>query len=229
MEQVFIYVKNVSKSYNTEAMLVPVLKGVDFHLKKSDFAVIIGPSGCGKSTLLHIMLGLEKPDQGDVFLRSEWLFDKDDNYLNQYRKRHIGMVYQQPNWVKSLSVIENVALPSIMKGHRRKEANSLATEVLEKMNMLDWQDYSPLNLSSGQQQKVALARAMINNPDIIIADEPTGNLDQESGQEVIDILLELQKEGKTVIMVTHNLTYTQYANRCLRMLDGVIIEDNENK
>jgi len=222
-----IEVKSVSKSFLVGGQVINVLKGIDLQIKLGDFAVIFGPSGCGKSTLLHTILGLEPPTKGSVLIDNKPVYDlssEDDRSI--VRKNIFGMVYQQANWIRSLSVVENVAFPLALAGERRVDfRKQKAKEMLDLFNMADWADYSPSELSSGQQQLVALARAIITDPKILIADEPTGNLDFESGQKLMEIIAKLnQEKDKTVLMVTHDLEYLEYAITGVQMLDGEIIE-----
>ena len=219
-----ISVKDVRKSFRVGDQDIEVLKGITFSIKKGDFVIIYGPSGCGKSTLLHIILGLEPPSEGTIKVMDFKITNQtieDDSA--EFRKNNIGIVYQQSHWVKSLSVRENVAFPLLLLGRNVNEALNRSIEMLELVGMLDWADYTPTELSSGQQQRIALARAMINDPDIIFADEPTGNLDYESGQKMMKLMHNLNtEETRTVIMVTHNLEYLSFANRSVRMFDGEI-------
>jgi putative ABC transport system ATP-binding protein len=220
-----IEVHGLHKSFQVGAQTVPVLKDISLNVAHGDFVVIFGPSGCGKSTLLHIILGLETPTQGEViFLDSNLYQNTDEDSRSDFRKKHLGMVYQQSNWIRSLTVRENVYFPLLLLGMDKPKAMGSASEVLRNVSMEDWQDYMPTELSSGQQQRVGLARALINNPEIIIADEPTGNLDYESGQTIMNLLAKLNKEsGKTIIMVTHDLEYITFAKTIVRMLDGQVI------
>lgn len=216
---------DIKKSFQVGAQSVEVLKGISFEIKKGDFVIIIGPSGCGKSTLLHTILGLEPPTSGVLTLLDFDLYKgttEDDR--SEFRKKHIGMVYQQPNWIKSFNVIDNVTFPLLLLGTDKSEMITLASKALERVGMMQWAFYRPTELSSGQQQKIAIARALITNPEIVIADEPTGNLDFESGQELMSILQELNKEGKTIAMVTHDLEYLQFAHSAIRMLDGTVVQ-----
>jgi len=207
--------------------MVEVLKGIDFAIKKGDFLIIFGPSGCGKSTLLHSLLGLEKPSTGETKVFDKDLYNCSQDEIANIRKQYIGMVYQQANWIKSLRVAENVRFPLLLLGKNRDEADKVARQCLEKVGMINWADYFPMELSSGQQQKVSLARALINDPEVIVADEPTGNLDTSSGEELMKLLTELNKKGKTIVMVTHDLEYLVYGTRIIHMIDGVI--DHEYK
>lgn len=222
MSSAIIEVSGVEKSFEVGTQLVKVLHQVTVEIAMGDFVIIVGPSGCGKSTLLHIILGLEKPSQGEVIFLGEKIYhNTTEDYRSDFRKKHIGMVYQQSNWVKSMSVAENVAFPMLLLGMDKIAAHERAVELLAKLKMQEWAEYMPSELSGGQQQRVSLARALANNPEIIIADEPTGNLDYQTGQEVMQLLQELNaKEKKTIVMVTHDLEYLKYANRAIKMFDG---------
>lgn len=225
-----IKVEKLEKSFQVGEQKIPVLKGIDLQIRVNDFVIIFGPSGCGKSTLLYSILGLEVPTAGKISILGEDIYtDRTEDDRTEFRKRHIGMVYQQSNWVNSLTVVENVALPLILSGHNRVESMKKAYEMLAISHMSNWANYRPAELSSGQQQKVAVARALITNPEIIIADEPTGNLDFDSGQAFIYLLADLNHIGKTVVMVTHDLEYLRQAKTAVRMLDGRIVEIYDGK
>ncbi len=219
-----IKIENLSKSFTVASGIVPVLKNLNFEIKAGEFTIIYGPSGCGKSTLLHTILGLEEPTTGKVFVFGEDMYNQaSEGEVARFRKKNIGMVYQQPNWVKALNVEENTALPLALMGQDLPTRLAKARTMLQSVHMLDWAKYHPSELSSGQQQKVSLSRAFITNPKIIIADEPTGNLDYESGEELIRMLDTFsKKDGKTILMVTHDLEYLKYADTCIRMLNGEI-------
>lgn len=222
---VVIKVENVFKSYKVGSQEIPILKGVSFEVKKGDFAIILGPSGSGKSTLLHCVLGLEIPTSGKVTCLDVDLYSlPSEDHRSDFRKRHVGMVYQQPNWIKSLSVVENVSFPLALLGVEKSEAIKEAWHSLQTINMQNWVSYIPTELSGGQQQKVALARALVTNPELIIADEPTGNLDYESGQDLMKLLVSLNDQGKTVIMVTHDLEYLKYGKTAVRIKDGKVLD-----
>ena len=218
-------VNNVSKSFFTGVIEVKVLKEVSVKIQKGSFAVVFGPSGCGKSTLLHIILGLEKPTVGKViFLEKDLYQDSDEDDRSEFRKNHIGMVYQQPNWIKSLTVVENVAFPLLLRGAAKAVSLYKAEEIIKTLAMSDWANYVPTELSSGQQQRIALARALVTDPEVIIADEPTGNLDFESGQELMTLMTKLNKQGKTIVMVTHDLEYLSYATEAIEMFNGKVVD-----
>ncbi len=225
MNNYLIEVKNLQKVFHVGSQDVQVLRGISFVVMPGDFTIIIGPSGCGKSTLLHTILGLEPPTDGEVFMLNKNLYDKTtEDDRSEFRKRHIGMIYQQPNWVRSLNVIENVAFPLLLLGVEKKMATERAFLSLREVKMERWATNFASELSGGQQQRVALARALVVNPDIIIADEPTGNLDYQAGQDVMQLLSDLNKNsGKAIVMVTHDLEYLKYCKRAVQLLDGKVV------
>lgn len=225
MSNSIIEIKNVFKGYRVKPTDVLILKDVSLQINSGEFLVIFGPSGSGKSTLLNIIMGLEKPTKGRVLFKGNDISTATEEELAEFRKRNIGIVYQQSYWVKSLNVIENVSLPLTLRGIEKGKAEETAMVILNSLGMKDWATYRPFELSSGQQQKVSLARALITNPDIIIADEPTGNLDYKSGQLITAYLKKLSESGKTVIMVTHNLDNLDYAQRVINIFDGQITDD----
>jgi len=220
--QKVISAQNINKSFKVGPEIVHVLKDISIELESSNISIIIGPSGCGKSTLLHILLGLEKPDEGEVLINGNDIYSYEEGAMNRFRRKNIGMVYQHPNWVKSISVLENVALPYIINGQDVLQARVKAKELIDSIGMIEFINYSPVDLSSGQQQKIAFVRSLMNDPSIIIADEPTGNLDKDSGMELINLLIAQKKMGKTILMVTHNLDYSKYADKLIEMVDGKI-------
>jgi putative ABC transport system ATP-binding protein len=226
MDQPIAQARDITKTFTVGQTDVPVLRGISFDVWRGDFLVFFGPSGCGKSTLLHSMLGLEPPTTGSMSLFGRDLYrSMDEDGRSDLRKRHVGMVYQQSNWIRSLSVLENVAFPLILLGESRPEALSRAEEALDLTGMTGWASYVPSELSSGQQQRVSLSRAIVTDPDLIIADEPTGNLDFEAGQALMSLLRYFNDtEKKTIVMVTHDLEYLDFAKTAIRMLDGAVAE-----
>ena len=222
-----IEIRDVRKTFKVGGQDVEILKGISVDIEMGEFTIVLGPSGCGKSTLLHIILGLEAPSSGSIKFLGEELYstDKNEDYRSSFRKMHIGMIYQQPNWIKSMTVVENIAFPLMLLGMEKRKAIKQAHLQLEKVEMQNWAHHIPTELSSGQQQRVALARGLANHPQIIIADEPTGNLDFKSGQEMMELLARLNAEQKnTIVMVTHDLEYLKFANRAIQMLDGQIVK-----
>jgi len=224
-----ISVEQLSKSFRVGEQDVPVLKNISLEVREGDFVIIFGPSGSGKSTLLHSILGLEPPSAGRVTLLGKDIYEtkhsvsNTEDELSDFRKRHVGMVYQQANWIKSLTVAENTAFPLRLLGEEKQESLKKATAALVEVGMSNWAGYVPSELSSGQQQKVALARAMITGPELVIADEPTGNLDYDSGQDIMHLLALLnERRNRTVVMVTHDLEYLRFARTAVRMFDGEV-------
>ncbi|MBU0975528.1 MAG: ATP-binding cassette domain-containing protein [Patescibacteria group bacterium] len=224
-----IIVKNLIKVFKVKTLNIPVLKNVNLEIEENNFDIIFGPSGCGKSTLLHILIGLEYPTKGNILFFGQDLYKLPSDEVSEFRKRNIGMIYQLSNWIKSLNVLENVAFPLLLQGVSKDEALLKAEEVLGKVKMDLWSYYQPTELSGGQQQKVALARALITNPPVIIADEPTGNLDYKSGDELMNLLKELNQEGKTILMVSHEMKNLVFAKRIIQIFDGQIIRIHEVK
>ncbi len=227
-----IQLKNVYKSFQVGEQIIPVLKNISLDINLTDFLIIFGPSGSGKSVLLHTIMGLERSTEGQVlFFGTDFTNNLvSEDQIAGYRMEHVGMVYQQSNWIKSLNVIENVAFPLLLAGHTREFGLHEAKALLKDVGMFDWATYSPMELSSGQQQMIALARALVTDPEIVIADEPTGNLDYKSGQRLMEFLRELNKEAnKTIVMVTHDLDYLRFASKTVRMLNGEIQEIKTEK
>ncbi len=223
-----IEIKNVTKDFHVKAQEIKVLRGISMNIFPGELVVILGPSGSGKSTLLNLILGLEPPSSGEVIFKGEPIHNQTPDFIAEIRKRHVGMVHQQANWIKSLNVIENVSFPLTLRSLPKHQILTKANEKLEIFGMAGWSNFQPSELSSGQQQKIGLARALVTDPEIIVADEPTGNLDFKSGRKLVELLSELVDQGKTVIMVTHDLEYIEYADRIIRILDGKIFEEINN-
>ncbi len=217
--------KGIYKQFKIGTGIVEVIRGVDVIVEKGDFIILFGISGCGKSTLLNILLGLEEPTRGYVKFMGKDLYGYDEDQRSQIRKEGIGLVYQQQNWVRALNVLENVAFPLALRGYEEDERNRLAIEYLKTVGMQDSADQIPTELSSGQQQKVSFVRALISKPSLLVADEPTGNLDSKSGIALMDMFKEYNEQGNTIIMVTHDLGFLTYATRSLNMSDGLIVKE----
>jgi len=227
-----VRVENVHKKFILGNQIIHILKGVNVEIKRGEFTMLMGPSGCGKSTLLHIVYGLEGPTEGDIYVEDESIWNHSKAWRAYFRNQYIGFIPQQAFWIKSLSVIENVAIPGFIGGRGYRESIERAYKTLEVVGMHEWAHYRPFDLSGGQQQKVAFARALLLNPKFIIADEPTGNLDQKSGVQLMDLIKRFnEKFGITVLMVTHNPEQVHYATKIVRMVDGVIVgsETDKNK
>jgi len=227
--KVIIETSNLKKSFAMRDSEILILKGINLKIYQGDFAIIFGPSGCGKSTLLHCLLGLEPPSEGKVMVEGKdfYVGTEDDRAI--YRRHHVGMVYQQPLWISALNIIENVNFPLHLLNLSPEEIETRAKKNLSLVGMEKWADYMPAELSGGQQQKVSLARALSIDPVMIVADEPTGNLDTVSGRELLETFMKLVEIGKTIVMVTHDLEYLSYATRIFHMIDGEVVEEYEPK
>jgi len=225
MSKALIVIENLEKSFPVREGEVKILKKINFTVNQGEFVIIFGPSGCGKSTLLHCLLGLEAPTSGRVMVEGKDFYSGNEDERAVYRRSNVGMIYQQPLWIHSLDVFNNVAFPLFLLDQSEAEVKTKIDKVLETVGMTDRTNYMPTELSSGQQQKISLARALALDPVIIVADEPTGNLDTVSGQDLINLFRKLVDEGKTIIMVTHDLEYLKYGDRLIHMLDGEIVEE----
>ncbi|MEM2004683.1 MAG: ABC transporter ATP-binding protein [Zestosphaera sp.] len=221
---VLIELINVWKVYRVGRVDYPALRGVSLSIKKGEFLSIMGPSGSGKSTLLNIMGALDKPTEGEVVFEELAMTKLPEDRLAELRSKRIGFVFQTFNLLSHLTVIENVELPMIVLGTPSKKRRERAVEVLSKFLPSSAFNKKPLELSGGEQQRVAIARALVNDPDVILADEPTGNLDSANAHMITEILRGLSNEGKTVVMVTHNTELTKYSDRVVKLRDGRVVE-----
>jgi len=217
---------NVSKIYQLGDNKIIALNKVDFMVNEGEFVAVIGPSGSGKSTMLQVASILAKPTDGKIYLNGKDVTKFNEIERARIRNKEIGFIFQQFNLLKKTSAIENVALPLLYAGIDKKPRLRRAKEILEKLGLGDRLKNTPAQLSGGQQQRVAIARALVNDPSIIFADEPTGNLDSKSGDDVEKILKDLNKEGKTIVMVTHELDITKIAKRMIVIKDGQIVDDS---
>lgn len=215
-----IKIKNLEKIYRTEDVETVALNGINLEVKEGEFVAIMGPSGCGKSTLLNILGLLDDPDSGSFLFNGTEVADFNERQRAALRKKNIGFVFQSFNLIDELSVFENVELPLVYLGVKAPERRKRVEEVLDKMQIMHRMNHFPQQLSGGQQQRVAVARAVANKPNLILADEPTGNLDSANGNEVMELLTELNEQGTTIIMVTHSEHDARYSHRIVRMLDG---------
>lgn len=214
--------ETVSKSYLHRGRSVAALDNASLEIAPGDFVAVVGPSGSGKSTLLLVLGGMLSPSAGRVYLNGRSLYDLSPNERADMRRTKIGFVFQTFNLVPYLTALENVQIPLYLTGLDEAAQKERATALLERVGLGDRLDHKPPELSIGQQQRVALARVMANDPEIILADEPTGNLDPDTGQQILDLLAEMNREGRTVVMVTHDPRAAQRAKRTLRLLAGVI-------
>jgi ABC-type lipoprotein export system ATPase subunit len=221
-----IKVENVSKDFILGGAVINILKNVSISVNQGDFAMLVGPSGCGKSTLLHAIYGLEEPTSGKIFIEDLDIWNENKNWRADFRNRYVGFIPQQAFWIKSFSVIENLAMPAAIKGESFSSAMEKAAKLIQLVNMEHRADNRPFDLSGGEQQKIAMARALLLNPKFIIADEPTGNLDQKSGWEIMDLFKEFnQRFNITILMVTHNPDQYKYCTKIVQMVDGRIVDD----
>src|SRR5687768_4492116 len=215
-------VRAVRKTYESEGVPVRALRGVDLTIAQGEFAAIMGPSGCGKSTLLNLIAGLDTPSDGEIAVAGESLQGKDENDLARMRRKHIGIVFQFFNLLEGMSVLENVTLPAVIAGTKRRQAETRARDLLDLLGLGDKTKDAPGVLSGGQRQRLAIARALANEPTLLLADEPTGALDSEGGQEVLELFRRLHDSGQTILMVTHDQGVADAADRIVRMRDGKI-------
>ena len=225
MSNPLVVTRGLTKTYADEAGDVVAVDGVDVSIASGEFVAIMGPSGCGKSTLLHLLAGLARPTSGDVVVDGVSLASLGDDALAELRRDHIGTVFQAFNLVQVLSAVENVALPARLQGQPAKAATALALEQLARVGLEDKQSRKPAQLSGGEQQRVAIARALVLTPALLLADEPTGNLDTVATRTVIDLLRDVNEGGQTVVVVTHDPKVASYAHRVLAMRDGRIVRE----
>jgi putative ABC transport system ATP-binding protein len=221
-----IQTKNLTKTYGTGIAAVSALDHINLSVNRGEYAAVMGPSGCGKSTLLHLIGGLDRPTAGEVLFNGKSLADLPDDALTELRRREIGFVFQFFNLIPVLSAVENAALPVALDGLKPAEAKARAADWLERFGLADRLANRPDQLSGGQQQKVAIARALVAEPDLILADEPTGNLDTRASDEIAALLRQVSKEWRrTVIMVTHDPRIAAYADRIVFLKDGRIVDE----
>lgn len=224
-----IETENLQKTFYVGKNQIRALRGVNFKVKPADFIVVFGPSGCGKTTLLNIISGIDKPTSGKVLVGGMDIFALDEEKRGLLRAKKMGIIHQMPYWVKSLNVLENVALPLIIKGENRKWALAHALTILKELGINHLARQKPTQLSGGEQQKVGFARSSATNPWIILADEPTGNLDSKAAIEIMKLFKLLNsKHRRTIVLVTHNEKYWQFGNRRIEMEDGLIIKDTNH-
>jgi len=220
---------NLTKVFRTEEIETSALNQVSLHIQKGEFVAIMGPSGCGKSTLLNIVGLLDNPSDGQYFFDGKEVGQLKERNRTQLRKGNIGFVFQSFNLIDELNVYENVELPLIYLKLKARERKEMVEKVLERMKISHRRKHFPQQLSGGQQQRVAIARAVVANPKLILADEPTGNLDSRNGLEVMNLLTELNREGTTIVMVTHSLHDSEFAHRIVNLFDGQIITEELKK
>ena len=222
-----IKLEEIRKSYYLGKQELKVLKGISLEIFKNEYVALMGPSGSGKSTLMNILGCLDSPTSGRYILNNQDVSKMDDNDLADIRNKEIGFVFQQFNLLPRMTAAENVALPMIYSGVSKKERMERALEMLDRVGLADRSHHKPNELSGGQNQRVAIARALVNSPSIILADEPTGNLDSKTSVEIMHIFDKIQSEGNTVVLVTHEEDIAQFAHRIIRLKDGIIETDHK--
>jgi putative ABC transport system ATP-binding protein len=222
-----IKINELEKIYRTEEVETVALNKMSLEIDEHEFVAVMGPSGCGKSTLLNILGMLDKPDGGSFLFNDTEVAGFSENQCSDLRKQNIGFVFQSFNLIDELTVFENVELPLVYNNVKTSERKAIVEAALDKVQMMHRRNHFPSQLSGGQQQRAAVARAVVNKPKLILADEPTGNLDSRNGQEVMEMLTDLNEAGTTVIMVTHSENDARYAHRIVRMLDGKTVLENK--
>ncbi len=221
-----VHATAVHKTYSTGKVTVPALQGIDLRVKRGEMVAIMGPSGCGKTTTLNCLSGLDEIDSGSVMVDGQLIHDLPDDERSDYRARRMGFVFQLYNLLPVLTAVENVEMPLLVSGISSREARQRSLELLDQMGLVDRAAHLPAELSGGQRQRVTIARALVNRPAIVWADEPTGDLDSETAQEIMDLMIRLNKDaGETFIIVTHSREVGEIANRIVRMRDGLVIDD----
>ncbi|MFD2908145.1 ABC transporter ATP-binding protein [Flavobacterium ardleyense] len=229
MANPLIKITNIKRDFPLGNEIVYVLKGIDLEINKGEYVALMGPSGSGKSTLMNILGCLDTPTSGTYILNGKHVSEMQDDELAGIRNKEIGFVFQTFNLMPRTTALDNVALPMVYAGHSKSERNERATEVLTQVGLNDRMDHKPNQLSGGQRQRVAVARALVNKPSIILADEPTGNLDSKTSLEIMGLFNEIHAQGNTVILVTHEEDIAAYAHRIIRLRDGIIESDKPNK
>lgn len=224
-----IKTEKLSRLFTTEEVQTKALNEVTLHVEQGEFVAIMGPSGCGKSTLLNILGTLDSPTSGSYFFEGKQVDKMNENQLTALRKNNLGFIFQSFNLIDELTVYENVELPLVYMGIKAAQRKEKVNKVLEKVNLLHRANHYPQQLSGGQQQRVAIARAVVTDCKLLLADEPTGNLDSVNGVEVMELLSELNRQGTTIIIVTHSQRDATYAHRIIRLLDGQIVSENINR
>ena len=228
MGKEILFMKNIVKQYQMGDEVSVVLKGIDLTVSEGEFLAVLGPSGSGKSTLMNIIGCLDVPTSGEYFLSGRKIGDQNEKTLARIRSKEIGFIFQSFHLLQRQTALENVELPMIYAGISEKERRARAVEMLERVGLGDKMKHFPNQMSGGQQQRVAIARAISTNPTILLADEPTGALDQKTGKAVMELFHELNDEGRTIIMITHDINIAKHAKRIVRILDGNISEGDVN-
>jgi putative ABC transport system ATP-binding protein len=221
----FIAVRGLKRRFRLGDAIIRALDGIDLDIQRGEFLCLMGPSGSGKTTLLNVLGGLDRPDEGSITVDGLQIERLDANALAHYRRQKVGFVFQTFNLIPTMTALENVEFPMIFAGTPMTERRRRAMELLEQVGLGDRMHHKPTELSGGQQQRVALARALVNAPQIVLGDEPTGNLDTKTGEEIMSLLSQLNRLGQTIVIVTHDPRISAYATRTVHMLDGCIVSE----
>jgi putative ABC transport system ATP-binding protein len=222
--ELVVRVRGAYRTFERDTAPVRALRGADLDVRRGEFVAVMGPSGCGKSTLLNVIAGLDSPDEGDVEVADLDLTKMDENALAIMRRSHIGIVFQFFNLLEGMTVLENVVMPALIAGVKRKPAETRARDLLDLLGLGDKARQAPATLSGGQRQRLAIARALANEPTLVLADEPTGALDSEGGEEVLELFRRLHSGGQTILLVTHDQPVADAAERIVRMKDGRVVD-----
>ncbi|MEO5838865.1 MAG: ABC transporter ATP-binding protein [Acidimicrobiales bacterium] len=225
MTDIVVEAKGVYRTFEQELAPIRALRGADLTVTKGEFVAVMGPSGCGKSTMLNVIAGLDRPDEGEVIVAGQDLTKLDENGLALMRRKHIGIVFQFFNLLEGMTVLENVIMPALIVGMKRRPAEARARDLLDLLGIGDKAKQAPGALSGGQRQRLAIARAIANEPTLILADEPTGALDSEGGDEILELFERLHAQGQTILLVTHDQPVADAAARIVRMKDGRVVDD----
>jgi putative ABC transport system ATP-binding protein len=220
-----VRVRGARRTFAAELAPVRALRGVDLDVTAAEFVAVVGPSGCGKSTLLNVIAGLDQVDEGTIEVAGEHVDGRDEDWLARFRRHHVGIVFQFFNLLDGVSALDNLVLPAVLGGMRRRAAEGRARDLLDLLGLGDRAQQVPAVLSGGQRQRLAIARALVNEPTLLLADEPTGALDTEGGLEVLELFRRLHDDGQTIIMVTHSPEVAAGADRQVRMRDGLVVSD----
>jgi putative ABC transport system ATP-binding protein len=223
-----LQLRDIRKTYQMGMITVEALRGVNIDVQAAEYVSIMGPSGCGKSTLLNVLGCLDRPTSGQYVLGDQNISQLDDNALSSVRGSRLGFIFQSYNLIQQLTVVENIEVPLYYQGQPEAQSRATAKEVATRVGLSDRLDHKPYELSGGQQQRVAIARALVNDPLVILADEPTGNLDSASGVEILRIFDDLNRQGKTILLVTHDPSVAQRSSRTIRLRDGLVESDVKN-
>jgi putative ABC transport system ATP-binding protein len=224
-ETMVVHAEGLFRTFEQDLAPVRALRGADLAVERGEFAAVMGPSGCGKSTMLNIVAGLDKPDEGAITVADLDLTAMDENELAVMRRKHVGIVFQFFNLLEGMTVLENVMMPALIAGSKRRPAETRARDLLDLLAIGDKAKQAPAALSGGQRQRLAIARAMANEPTLILADEPTGALDSEGGEEILELFRRLHDGGQTILLVTHDQPVADAAQRIVRMKDGKVVDD----